>query len=133
MRATRVIQTSGPYSSRVIVRARALRDAGWSVQKVRDLIAQEFGRRPTEQTVRGWLDEGYASKRRRLVRTAHRRSREITPNRKLSDDWKRERMAMMLERGLSPEHIGEVAGLWWGEPMTGDEVRDRLGLMRRAA
>ena len=123
-----------PYNSAAIVRARELRDAEWSIEKIRGLLEKEFGRKPSAQTVRCWIDEREAEKRRRLIRSGHRRRRGGDQKHKhLSEDWKIEQMTALLERSFSPHQIGLIAELWWSELLSADEVRARLGLnvMRR--
>lgn len=126
---------TGAYTTPVVVRARALADAGWSVQAIRGMLQREFGRRPAEQTVRGWLSEDYAAKRRKLVRSARRRARGLPAPLRISDDLKAERMAALLERGIPPKGIGQVSAVFWGEELTGGQVKERLRLNtgRRAA
>lgn len=65
------------YPAAAATRARELRDAGWSIDRCRDLIAAEFGTRPTFHTFKRWTDPDYQRARdadvarRRRMRTAY--------------------------------------------------------------
>jgi hypothetical protein len=127
------------YSTRVVLRARELKLAGWSSPKIAELLESELGLRPSAAIIRNWCSprsEKLLAQDRARHRLSYRRRNPTRPNPRLSEDWKNERMAMLLERELSPEDIGQVALVWWGEELTGEEVRKRLGInvgTRRAA
>ncbi len=67
--------TGRRYPAAAAARARELRDAGWSIDRCRDLIAREFGSRPTFHTFKRWTDPAYQRSRdadvarRRRLRT----------------------------------------------------------------
>jgi hypothetical protein len=114
------------YPARAILRAREHRLAGWSLSDVRRLIGEEFGSAPNRQTVKGWLDPQYATRRRRQQRSGERRRRGVKPNRRLSADWKAEQIVRLHEAGCSVRSITVVAAVLWGDELTEHQVRGRL-------
>jgi hypothetical protein len=71
------VATGRRYPAAAAHRARELRDAGWSIDRCRDFIAQEYGARPTFHTFKRWTDPEYQRSRdadvarRRRLRTAY--------------------------------------------------------------
>lgn len=120
------------YSSRVIVRAQKLSEAGWGRSKIAKLLLQEFGVEPSERSIQTWCAQrGRTDEERQRDRVRHRRlyrERHPRPLPNVSEDWKLERMREMFERNLSTRAIGQVAAVWWGEELTGAEVQRRLGI-----
>lgn len=60
------------YPIKVVVRARELRAAGWSLRRVRDLVERETGRRPSLNTISYWTDSGYEQRKLARNRRRHR-------------------------------------------------------------
>lgn len=125
--------TQRRYTAAVVARARVLADAGWSVQRVRRLLAKEFGTSvPSWVTVKEWVDEDYAERKRAACRARQRdyaiRKRGRSPLRAISPELALDRMREMYRRGVSLRAIGQVAEMWWGEELSADQVRSRLGL-----
>jgi hypothetical protein len=119
------------YDSRIVARAREHAEAEWGVTEIQRLIEREFGRKPTWPTVAGWIDEEFAARRRRTIRRTNRAyvARKHGPRphvRKVSAEWKLDRMRELHEHGLSFEAIGKVAAVWWGESLSGEQVARRL-------
>jgi hypothetical protein len=117
------------YSSKVVARARELHDAGWSLGKIRILLAEELGCAPGRSTLHSWLNPASLERSRthyrpreraRKVATAPQAPRAVTPERAL------ERMRLLRERGCSYKAIALVAAVWWGEIVSEDTVRYRL-------
>lgn len=127
------------YDSRVVARAKALVDSGWSAYRTAQFIKEEFGSKPTVTTVRLWTDEAYAEDWRRRNRLSTRRNwqkaNKHAPER-ISPERALERIKLMREHGVSPKAISIVARLWWGQEMTPGEVEGALKgrgtLVRRA-
>lgn len=63
------------YPVAAAVRARELRATGWSVDRIRGLIASEFGCRPSIQTVLRWTDPAGQARRDAATRRALRARR----------------------------------------------------------
>jgi hypothetical protein len=121
----------GPYPVAAIVRARELHTAGWKPGEIRRLIEREFGRRPAWRTVQGWVDEDAAERMRGGTRKAQRaRLGRLgrRPFRAISEELQIERMQALYDRGLSLKAIGQVAAVWWGEELSAERVKTRLGL-----
>lgn len=114
------------YPARVMVRARVLREAGWTIYKIQGFLEHEFGRRPAHETVTAWVDEKAAERRRRTARRQAREKHERSPRRTVSPEWKAARMRELHAAGLTYATIGIVAGIWWGEPLVEHQVRYRL-------
>jgi hypothetical protein len=117
------------YTSAHKCRAEELRHAGWAVPGIVKTLEREMGVAPTETTVRCWVDPAYRrkaetrnarNKRAKAIRTKGIKGRPVS--RELAD----ERMAEMRRRGVSIADIGIVAGIWFLEPLTQQQVRRRL-------
>ena len=117
------------YPASMMVRARELREAGWSLRDIARLVEKETGRRPGATTVALWC---YPPDRQRARRgtlnthSARERAKRYTPNQRFTPEWKLERMRELFLRGVSYKAIGIVAGIWWGEPLSASQVRSRL-------
>lgn len=114
------------YSAKVAVRARELRAAGWQITRIQDFLEAEHGVRPSTTTVMVWVDERFASKRRRTQARRMRRAHVRTPRTAFSEDWQVDRMRELHDRGLSYGAIAVVAAVWWGRQLTEYQVRYRL-------
>jgi hypothetical protein len=106
--------------------------AGWTVSKTCDLIEREFDARPNVTTVRTWTDERYArdSRRREAARQRATREARRKPGGRYahsSPEWRLARMRELAEHGLDPSAIAAVALVWWGEAVSPQTVRSRLG------
>ncbi len=66
------------YPASVMRRARELRDAGWSIDAISDLVAQEHGQRPACATVLRWVDPEGSARRDRAARVRLRQRRAST-------------------------------------------------------
>jgi hypothetical protein len=124
---------SNRYSTLVVKRARKLKKAGWSSKRIAELIEREMGVKPSPTIIRHWCSEKEKTeldlkRDRKYHREAWRRRNPLRPQPRLSEDLKLERMAALLGRGLSPEDVGQATFVWFGEELTGDEVRKKLGL-----
>jgi hypothetical protein len=126
------------YSVVVVTRAREHVAAGWSAYKTCRLLEQEFGVRPNLTTVRTWTDpeyaERFAEKNRRTARRSWTRTVGRKPHARTSAEWRLARMRELRDCGLSFHAIGQVAGVWWGEELSDDQVSKILGSLdaRRA-
>lgn len=117
-----------PYASSAPARAQELFKVGWTVEKIRHLLFEEIGRRPSWVTVKGWVDPSWEARRREDVRAWQwdARFRSVVRRERVSEEGKLARMRELRSRGLSMRAIGQVAGCWWGEDLSGDQVRARL-------
>lgn len=119
------------YTTQVVKRACEHREHGWSLGKISELLSDELGVKPSPTTILAWVDPEY--RRRSLEKqrpgTRTRRLREQPPApRKVGPERASARMAELHRRGLGLRAIGQVAAVWWGEELTADQVRDRLGI-----
>jgi hypothetical protein len=113
-----------------MVRARELHGSGWSYRKIAELIYRETSHRPAATTVALWC---YSESRRRSSLDAQnhkgavRRATKRRINRRLTPEWKLERMRELRDAGLSFDAIGRVSGVWWGESFSDEQVARRIG------
>ncbi len=118
------------YSMRIVKRARELYEAGWKAPQISGFLLTEFGVKPSPQTIRLWCKPA-TEEVRRAERARRRREWRATHPRcvqtRLSEDWKLERMEELRDVGLAFGAIGRVAGVWWGEPLSGEQVARRIG------
>ena len=114
------------YTMPVIARARQLGKAGWSYSKVRDLLGQEFGVRPSLDTIGCWLSEDYATTRRRVQAAARRRYREkLGWSFRLPGSGPEYRSAfvrLLDEKGLAVRDIGSVCDVVFGDDFSDDDL-----------
>lgn len=119
------------YSMVVVARAKEHISAGWSAWRTCQLLEQEFGVRPNVTTVRTWTDKQYArvfaAKNRRSSQRAHERGVGRRPLTRTTPAWRLARMRELRDAGLSFLAISQVARVWWGEIVSDDTVRARLG------
>jgi hypothetical protein len=119
------------YPAKIMLRARELKLAGWKPGKIADIIQRETGMRPSPGSIRAWCEAGgRTNEQRRHDRERHRaayRRRNPRKHPRVSEDWKLERLRELRAAGLSHWAIGEVAGVWWGEPMSDERVARALG------
>jgi len=118
------------YPVSAMVRARELHEAGWSYRRIAELVHAETGHKPAATTVALWCyPEGKLRSRREAQnhKNAVTRSANRTPRQQFSPEWKLARMSELRDRGLSFEAIGQVTGVWWGEPLSEAQVAKRLG------
>ena len=118
------------YTGEHVERAKEHSEAGWPLSKIVELLEDEFGVSPCHATVLLWVNPDYAKKfaERNRERMRKRWQREHPPKpQKISAELALKRMQELHARGVSPRAIGQVAALWWGEEMTDDQVRSRLG------
>lgn len=115
------------YSSRVVAQARSLAEAGWEPGEIRNILHKEIGRRPTLETVRCWVDEAYADRRRRAFaaqKRKERRERGVTWLPQCANtDTKCHRMFALREAGLPNTSIAAVMKLDYGVELTHHQVR----------
>ena len=120
------------YPGRAPAHARILHESGWSITDIQRLLEEEFERRPTWVTVKCWVDPVYAEKRRREMRPYQRahemRKRGRRPSRRVTAEFKRERMQELYDRRVSLRAIGQVCAVWFGEELSAGRVAKLLGL-----
>lgn len=117
------------YSTRVVMRAKELKRAGWSAPKIVGIIEAEMGVRPHPGSVYAWCSgngKGRTLAAARNARVRKRQSYEKKPRLRVSDDWVLERMGELRAAGLSFRAVALAAGVWWGDSLTEDQVRSRL-------
>lgn len=117
------------HSAQVVKRARELREAGWSLRDTSRIMTRE-GMPVATSTVFRWSNpEGHRKELERAARNARkRRAVGRHPARGYTEEFKLERMRELFLRGVSARAIGQVAACWWGEELSADQVRSRLGL-----
>jgi hypothetical protein len=126
---------SAIYRQEVIDRAREHAQAGWKVTEIRKLLRKEFRQEPHVVTIKGWIDPDYAERRRKETRKAKRRhiARNGKPRRDISPEMRLEKMKLLHEAGAGLRDIGIVSAVFWGAPLTAEQVRYRVGSKARRA
>ena len=98
------------YPAAAATRARELREAGWSIDRCRDLIAREFGHRPTFHTFKRWTDPEYQRARdadvarRRRLRTAY--SFQLVKGGEATPEYQRAFIRRLRQEGAT---VGSIA------------------------
>lgn len=108
------------YTMVIVARVRVLHEAGWTPTEIRRLVSKDFpGCSPTVKTIRRWIDPAY-----------DRSQAEITErkNRDRQLKYRTQKMRELYLRGVSLRSIGQVTAMWWGDELSADQVRSRLGL-----
>jgi hypothetical protein len=115
------------YSSRVVAQARSLSKAGWAPGDICNILHKETGRRPVLETVKCWVDDDYAEKRRRAFasqKRKERRARGVTWLPQCANtDTKCYRMRVLRDAGLTHNAIAAVMRLDYGVEISGAQVR----------
>jgi hypothetical protein len=114
------------YTATTMTRARVLKEAGWSLRKIAELIEKETGQRPAATTVALWCypEPRYDARRIYLNGKHAKRRRRNTMIRRT------EKMRELYLRGVGLRAIGQVSALLWDEELSEDQVRTRLGLRK---
>jgi hypothetical protein len=120
------------HSAQVVKRARELREAGWSLRDTARIMRGE-GMPVATSTIFRWSNpKGHRKEVDRAARNMRRRrAAERRPSVGYTIEFKLERMIELRERGVSHAAIGQVAAVWWGEELTGPQVRGRLAGKRK--
>lgn len=116
------------YPASVMLRAKDLREGGWSLRGIQQLLKEETGFAPTDHTILYWTDPDF--RRRDLARRRRRRSPRTVPGRLgsplASEDQKLERMQALRQHNLSFRSIAEVMALDFGDQISEEQVRYAL-------
>lgn len=124
------------YPVKVIARARELRRAGWTLDRIGELLAREFDiPTPHGSTIRTWVDETAAEKHRQsTLQSRLRINAQANPtlSPRLSAIRVDAVLAELRRRGLSIRAISHAAAVCLGEEMSLETVRERLGEMASA-
>jgi hypothetical protein len=126
-KAADAVSTAIRYPAKVLVRARELRDAGWTIARIQDFLEREHGVRPSITTVLVWVDDSFAANRRRTQRRRMRRTHVRRPRLAVSEDWQIDRMRELHEAGFTYREVAVIARIWWGRELEEHQVRYRLG------
>lgn len=118
------------YPAAAAARARELHAATWEVGAIRRIIGREFGRTPQHETVRCWVDEEFAERRRRSFaeqKRKERRERGVTWLPQMANlDTKLHRIRVLHEAGVPCVHIATVMRLDYGIELTEHQVRNHI-------
>jgi hypothetical protein len=112
-------------------RAVELREAGWSLERICDLIEQERGHRPSKKTIWTWTYPAKAREQqlRSRARSRRRRAAGATfrwPNPR-GPEWKVGRMHVLRDGGLSCAAIASVMTIDFPDtPLTEHQVRGAM-------
>ena len=118
-----------PYPVATMLRARELREAGWYATAIRRILTDEGHGSPSLFTIQTWTNRRYLERHhdrmrtRGAARTAERarfRLQGSTPAYRL------EFMRALRAADLSPNAIGKVCGVVFGERLSQDQVRYAL-------
>ena len=113
------------HSTRRVLRARQLREDGWSPRQIRLILAKEFDlpQPPSKTTIRQWTEPGFVEMERRQRAEARARQRRGRPGRFLTDELL---LALRLEDGLPYTTIAKVARRFYAVDLDPDQLRHRL-------
>ncbi len=131
------IQTAAPkgrrYTVPTMVRAKQLREAGWSLDRIADLLECELGVRPHVDTIAIWTIPSRARSYEQSVKRADRRRRNANatgrmPNAaRFSADFQLIRAKGLRAAGLSVEAVAKAMSFDFPEsPVSKDQVRHAL-------
>ncbi len=112
------------HSVVVMRRARELRDAGWAIPRIREILAKEHAVRPSNDTIARWLDPAVAERRAQAAR--EKRAEVATfgwSGWHPSPSWKLGRMRALRAAGVSYAAIAKVMLVDFGDELTEEEVR----------
>lgn len=104
------------YPTSTMTRARELHEAGWLCGQIADILDSEIGAKPSEVTIRRWVDPDYAEAQRASQRTGGERTRKW--------GWRlRLRRALDLRSaGLSYSAIAKLFALDFGLSLSVSQV-----------
>jgi hypothetical protein len=108
------------HSSATVKRARELYEAGWRCGQIPDLLAKEQGVKPSEVTIRRWVDQDYAEaqRQRRPIGALHFRRQGWKP--------RLERIRDLASLGISAAAVAKVASHDFGLSLNDRHVRGIL-------
>jgi hypothetical protein len=112
----------------MMVRARELRDAGWSIGRIRRLLAAEFGcSPPSPNTIWCWVEPAAGERQAATKRESQRDERAASASfvfpGKRSPQWKLGRMRALRRAGMSVAAICTVMWADFGDELTINEGR----------
>jgi hypothetical protein len=116
------------YPAAVAARARELGEAEWGPTAAKAVLEREFGVSPSKRAVACWMDPERA-RRWSAKNNAQRQAAKLDSRgweRSVSPEVALERMRVMRVRGMTYRCIAIAAGVWWGERITEEQVRERL-------
>lgn len=118
------------YGTKIVRRATEMYEAGWTITRITELLAREFGlaRPPRYSTVRSWVDEEYAQERRVRCREAQRRTNSVgyhLGRRNTTATWRDGRVRYLAAHGIGEWQIARVmtADFPLAPPWTHEDVR----------
>jgi hypothetical protein len=115
------------YPVSTMLRAIELREGGWELERVRELLTAEGLGAPTTKTIQRWVDPDYAERQAEFGRRAHRRFGASRARFRLSSNTPEYRLAFLRtlrEQGLSCQALGVVHGVVFGERLSEWQVRN---------
>lgn len=121
------------HSSATIAEAQRMAAAGWTAYAIAQVFARRDGPSPDERTVRTWIDEKYAEKRRakqaqryRVLKAKRSRGR-LGAGPPRSPEFRMERMRSLRALGIAFDDIAKAMTFDFPrEPVSGDQVRYAL-------
>lgn len=122
------------YDTRTVLHTKRLREAGWSLRGIQDILHKEFGVRPARDTLKVWTDPKFAERRRADHREKRKTKRAYDWNFALggpnvTPEYKAAFMARLHEADVPRASIAKVCTVVFGEPWSRDKVKvvlDRL-------
>lgn len=119
------------HSVVVMRRARELREAGWAIPRIRDILEKEHAVRPSKDTITRWLDPAVAERRAQAAREKRAESATFGwSGWHPSPSWKLGRMRALRDAGVSYAAVAKVMSVDFGDELTEEEVRAALKLGR---
>jgi hypothetical protein len=126
------------YPVKVAARARELRTLGWSSGRIQRILEQEFGVRPSRQSVLRWADDEYADRVRQQVRAGNLQrwstmwTFELGGSRP-SDEYQEAFIRRLRDQGVPYSSIAKVCNVVFAGRWTEDRVRWLFGVKNNRA
>lgn len=118
------------HTAKVAAEAVRLREAGWTIPQIRDVLAARgIDPPPCRTTIMRWTTPGFAERRQAKATVRKRELYEPSyrPAGRKSAVWRAGRMRALFEAGLSPNAVAKVMTFDFPEhPVSGHQVRYAL-------
>lgn len=126
------------YPASMMQRAREHHLSEWNIREIGELLDREYGRRPSETTIRCWVNpkikarqDAQSNARRVRKRNERNGGRLLIPaltrtHNRLSDEYKTNRMRALRALGLPVATVAKVVSFDFGEEITPYKVSKAL-------
>ena len=113
----------------IVQRARKLAKAGWSYNRIRQLLAEEFGVCPARNTIAAWVSDEFADRRRETAARSKLRHPERHWTFGLQSNRPEYRAAFIVRlgaEGVPVDEIVKVCSVVFGAGPSDDELSAAL-------